>query len=67
MLMFEMLTWKEPEVPGRRPQFPEEAELFMQQDHRFHNVLEIFEKCSQEDPNIRPTASELLYLCENLP
>mmetsp|Transcript_13565 Transcript_13565/g.18765 ORF Transcript_13565/g.18765 Transcript_13565/m.18765 type:complete len:90 (+) Transcript_13565:2-271(+) len=67
MLMFEMITWKEPDTPGQKPVFPQEVTEFMNQDHHFLSVLEIFGRCTQLDPNERPTASELLALCESLP
>ena len=66
MMMYEMLSFQEPSMPGTKPQFPEEVTEFMKQDSQLEGILEIFDKCTQQEPTSRPTASDLLYLCENL-
>ena len=66
MMMYEMISWKEPPMPGQKPEFPEAVANFMNQEPQFEGVIEIFNKCTQTEPNSRLTASDLLFLCENL-
>ena len=65
--MFEMIAWIEPQAAGRKPVFPEDVLEFMKKDSKFHEILQIFDKCAQPDPSSRPTASDLLFECESLP
>jgi len=66
MMMYEMICWKEPPVPGRKPEFPVDVKHFMKQDLQFRAIEEIFDQCTQREPEKRPTASDVLYFCESL-
>ena len=67
MTLYEMLSWEDPQAPGKKPTFPEDAMEYMKANDQFASVLEILERCLQQEPMARPDAAELLNLCENLP